>query len=156
MIEPRTAIIVCLIHLVYYAYFQVISDLLRQGMVHNTPNLIISRLRTDFDVNIKTFQKNSNHYGFAWFKTLYLNENLFKKEKALKWTFHHEHYHLTHKHKLKVLMMRGFFSLLPLMMIFLPWIYFMFVYMAWAYFMHYVVELFEKQANKHANSIIKR
>ena len=59
----KIAIILTIIHLVYYTYFQIISDIMRIGMVHNTPNKVISALRIDFKVNIRTFQKNSNHYG---------------------------------------------------------------------------------------------
>lgn len=109
--------------MLYYAYLFVISDFMKRGMVHNTPNLAISALRTNYHVTIKTFQKNNRLNGFVWFKTIYLNENLLNKRSkvhkdpnyTLKWTFHHEHYHLIHNHKQKVLISRFLFSLIPLL-----------------------------------------
>lgn len=151
MISLKTAILVSIIHLMYYGYFQLLSDIIRRGRVHNTPNIIIDRLRTKYFVNIRTFQNNTKQYGFAWFKVVYLNEKLFKKEKLLKWVFHHEHYHLLKKHKLKTLLMRGFFALLPISMAFAHWVFFAMAYMAWAYFMQYMHQVFEENANTHAN-----
>ena len=149
----KTAIILTIIHLVYYAYFQVISDIMRIGMVHNTPNKVISALRTDFKVNIRTFQKNNNHYGFAWFRTIYINEKLFRKEKAVRWTFHHEHWHLMRHHKAWILVMRFVFSFVPLLLIW-HWIPFFIVYVIAAWGMLDISKRFERKADSHANEIM--
>ena len=149
----KIAIILTIIHLVYYTYFQIISDIMRIGMVHNTPNKVISALRTDFKVNIRTFQKNSNHYGFAWFRTIYINEKLFRKEKAVRWTFHHEHWHLMKNHKAWTLIMRFIFSFVPLLLIW-HWLPFTIIYVLSAYMMEYVRKRFETKANAHANKIM--
>lgn len=150
----RIAIILAIIHFVYYLYFQVISDIIRIGMVRNTPNKIIFKLRTEFKVNIKTFQKNTNHYGFAQFKTIYLNESLFNKRvpgnkdkyAALVRVFHHEHYHLMHNHKAWTLIMRFMFSLVPLILIW-NWIPFVIIYVLYAYGMSLASNKFEDGAN---------
>lgn len=150
----KTAIILTIIHIVYYAYFQIISDIMRIGMVHNTPNKVISALRTDFKVNIRTFQKNNNHHGFAWFKTIYINEKLFRQERAVRWTFHHEFWHLTHHHKAWILFMRLIFSFVPLLLIW-HWLPFLIVYVTSAWTMEYIRKKFEKNANSYANKIMK-
>ena len=150
MFSLKIALTVSLAHLVYYFYFQVISDMIRKGMTRNTPNKTISRLRTQYHVNIRTFQKNSNHYGFAWFRTIYLNENLFKNEKALLFTFHHEYYHLKHKHKRNILLQRLVFSFIP-MLLMVHWIAFSAVYVFCAYGMEQIRLNYEKDANNYAN-----
>jgi hypothetical protein len=150
----KTAIILTIIHLVYYTYFQIISDLMRIGMVHNTPNKVISALRTDFKVNIRTFQKNNNHYGFAWFRTIYINEKLFKKERAVRWTFHHEHWHLMRNHKAWALVIRFIFSFVPLLLIW-HWLPFAIVYAVSAKAMDMMKNNFESKANAHAHEIMK-
>ena len=155
MIEVKTAIIACVIHLGYYAYFQIISDIMRIGMVHNTPNSTISHLRTEFKVNIKTFQRNSTHYGFAWIKSIYINENLFKRKRALMWTFFHELRHLKRKHKAKTLWIRFFFSLTPLVLIFFHWTIFVIVYVGYAYGMEYIRKVFERNADLYANKMFR-
>jgi hypothetical protein len=126
---------------------------MRIGMVHNTPNKVISALRTDFKVNIRTFQKNSNHYGFAMFRTIYINEKLFPKEKDVRWTFHHEHWHLTRNHKAWTLIIRFIFSLVPLLLIY-HWLPFAIVYVLSAYGMEYIRKRFETKADSHANEIM--
>lgn len=155
MIELKTAIVVSVIHLLYYAYFQLISDLIRIGMVRNNPNPDVSKLRTKYKVNIRTFQKNSNHFGFAWFKTIYLNENLFRRKKALYWTFFHEYYHLQHKHKRNVLAQRFLFSLVPLLLAVFHWTVFAAVYVFFAWGMEYLHKRYEVNANNYAIEMIK-
>ncbi|WP_372647791.1 hypothetical protein [Draconibacterium sp.] len=157
------AIGLMIVHMVYYLWFQVISDFQRIGMIHNTPHIEIERLRSKYNVNIKTFQKNTVHYGFAWFRTIYLNENLLRMKKRkqpdpfylLKWSFHHEHYHLQHHHKRNVLLHRFAFSLLPLL-IMIHWIPFVVVYVLAAYGMYYLKEnVYERNANNYANEQMK-
>lgn len=156
MLELRTAIILVLIHLIYYAILQVFSDILRIGSVKNTPNKLISKLRTDHKVNIRTFKKNNNHFGFAWFKTIYLNESLFKKEKLLLFTFFHELYHVQNKHKRNTLLYRFVFSLTPVLLALTHWIVFFVIYTSFAYFLHKVNEDYEKEANNYAKQMTEK
>ena len=154
MIELTTAIWISIGLIVYYTIFQVFSDFVRSGMVHNTPNQIISELRTDYKVNLRTFQKNNSLLGFAWFNTIWLNENLFKRPKALIFTFHHEHYHLTHHHKRSVILMRLGFSLLPLLLSVIHWPFFTLIFFGAAIGMQKITEQFELKANNHAKKMI--
>ena len=154
MIELKTAIALVLIHLIYYSILQVFSDIVRMGSVKNTPNKLISKLRTDYHINIRTFKKNTNHFGFAWFKTIYLNESLFRSDKALMYTFYHELYHVQHKHKRYTLLLRFIFSLLPLLFALSLWC--LIIYFGFAWFLYKVNEVFEKQANDYANQMIQK
>lgn len=153
MLELRTAIILILIHLIYYSILQVFADILRMGSVKNTPNKLISKLRTDFHINIRTFKKNTNHYGFAWFKTIYLNESLFRNEKALMFTFYHEFFHVHNKHKRNTLLLRLIFSLTPITLAFAHWAVFTAIYITMSWSMYKINEIYEKQANNYAKQM---
>jgi len=153
MTELKLSITLSIILLSYYTYFQVISEIFRIGMIHNKRNETISRLRTEYKVTIRTFQKNTSHHGFAWFRTIYLNENLFRNKKALVWTFHHEYYHLTHKHKRNLLFHRFVFALTPLLLL-VHWSVFTVVFVAGAWGMEYMRKKYEKNANIYANDKI--
>lgn len=173
MIPIKTAITICVIHILYYAYIHVWDEIKKIGVVHNTPNNTITKLRTKYKVNIRTFQKNSNHYGFAWFKSIYINENLFKSKKALMYTFHHEHWHLKRHHKAKILIARFFFSLIPMLLIFdyrelfiqyediqdilgwTLWTVMVAIYFTTAYLLHEMREYFERKAHYHARKMTK-
>lgn len=155
MITLHTAIILVLIHLIYYSILQVFSDLLRIGSVKNTPNATITKLRSKFGVNIRTFQKNNQHYGFAWFKTIYLNESLFNRPKALLFTFHHEYFHVQNKHKRNTLVFRFLFSLTPIIFVYAHWGVFLAVYVWFAFFLYKVNEMYEKQANDYAKKMME-
>ncbi|MCE5332703.1 MAG: ImmA/IrrE family metallo-endopeptidase [Bacteroidales bacterium] len=155
MISLLTAIILVLIHLIYYFILQVLSDIMRTMSIKNTPNKIISQLRTEYHINIKTFQKNGTHYGFAWFKTIYLNENLFMSEKKLKYVFFHELYHVRHKHKRNTLFLRALFSFTPLILA-INWMVFIPVYFSFAYFLYMVNERYENEANEFATKTISK
>ena len=150
-----TALILVLIHLIYYFILQVLSDIMRTMSIKNTPNKIISQLRTEYHIIIKTFQKNGTHYGFAWFKTIYLNENLFRSEKKLKYVFFHELYHVQHKHKRNTLLLRALFSFLPLLWM-IGWMVFIPIYVSFAYFLYKTNERYEKEANEYANQMIQK
>lgn len=154
MTTLTTAITIVLIHLIYYFVLQLFSDLLRAGSVKNTPNKLITQLRGKYKVNIKTFQKNNQHWGFAWFKTIYINETLFNREKALKHTFLHELYHIQHHHKRNTLLFRFIFSLLPILLIF-HWSIFAASYTLGAWFLYKYNESCEKQANEYADKNYK-
>ena len=140
----------------YYLVFQVFSNFIRSGMVHNTPNRIISGLRTEYGITIKTFQKNNSLHGFAWFKSIYLNENLFRNRKKMLFVFHHEHYHLMNKHKQKVLLMRLGLSVEPLLLSILTIWLFLIVLLASALLIYYIQQKFEKKANEHAKKMIEQ
>lgn len=156
MLELRTAIILVLIHLIYYSILQVFADIVRMGSVKNTPNKLISKLRTDFHINIRTFKKNTNHYGFAWFKTIYLNESLFRNEKALMFTFYHELFHVQNKHKRNTLLLRLVFSLTPITLAFAHWAVFTAIYIAMSWSMYKINEIYEKQANNYAKQMTEQ
>lgn len=159
----NAAIYLSMAHLVYYLWFQVFADFHRMGMSGNSSNIEFDRLRSKYGVNIRTFQKNNTHYGFAWFKTIYLNETLLRVKTPgksdpfyrLKWSFHHEHYHLMKHHKRNVLFHRFLFSLTPLLLM-LHWSVFVAIYIAGAYGMYYLKDkVYERNANKHANEQMK-
>lgn len=156
MLELRTAIILVLIHLIYYSILQLWSDFLRIGSVKNTPNKLIAKLRTDYHINIRTFKKNNQHYGFAWFKTIYLNESLFRSEKLLMFTFFHELYHVQNKHKRNTLLFRFLFSLTPIVLVFAHWSIFILIYIAFAWSMYKINEIYEKKANQYAKQMIEK
>lgn len=154
MITLQTAIILVLIHLIYYSILQIFSDLLRIGSVKNTPNKIITKLRSQFKVKLLTFQKNTAHYGFAWFKTIYLNESLFNRPKALYFTFYHELYHVQHKHKRNTLLLRLAFSFLPILLL-LHWSAFTVTYILSAWMLYKYNERCEAGANDYARKMIE-
>jgi len=154
MIEINIAVWICIGFLVYYTIFQIFSDFVKSGMTRNTPNRLIARLRTDYQVNIKTFQKNDNLYGFAWFSCIWLNENLFKNESKLLFTFHHEMYHLKHHHKFWILLMRFVLSLLPILLAFIYWWIFAIIFLISALIIQAISNRFEKDANAHADKMI--
>ena len=154
MITLKTALILIIIHLVYYLILQVFSDILRIGSVTNTPNKIITKLRSQFKVKLLTFRKNTAHYGFAWFKTVYLNENLFRSEKALRFTFFHELFHVQHKHKRNTLLLRLAFSALPILLI-VHWSVFTVIYILGAWLLYKYNEHCEAGADEYALQMIK-
>lgn len=143
------------IHILYYFYSQVWSDIQRIGMIHNNDNKLVSLLRTKYKVTIRTFQKNTNHFGFAWFSTIYLNENLFRKEKALLWTFYHELYHLQHKHKRNILLQRLGFSFLSFLIL-VHWAVWLALYVSAALLIQHISDKYEKEANNFANEMIEK
>jgi hypothetical protein len=155
MISLKTAITLILIHLIYYFILQMFSDFLRIGSVKNTPNKLITKLRSQYKVQIKTFQKNNDHLGFAWFKTIYLNESLFRSEKVLMATFYHELYHVQHKHKRNTLLLRFEFSLIPILLIF-HWSIFLITYVLFAWLIYKANEYYERKANEYANLMTEK
>lgn len=150
--NPNFPILLTLLHLGYYLYFQLFSDFIRKGMIYNRDNSLISKLRTKYHVTIKTFQKNNDLFGFAGFKVIYLNENLFKRPKTLLFTFYHEFYHLQKKHKRNILLHRVLFSIIPLF-IYLHWIAALIMYIGAAYLMDVIRRRYEANADKYANEM---
>lgn len=134
----------------YYTWLHLFSDFVRSGMVTNTPNIHVSILRTQYRVTIKTFNKNDNLLGFAWFKSIFLNESLFRDKRRLMLTFHHEYYHFKHKHKLWIIVMRYIFASSPLLLYFIWWPMFLIIFLGLSLGIHYITENFETKANKYA------
>lgn len=145
---------ICIAFLAYYSVFQIFSDFVRSGQCCNTPNKTIAYLRTRYKVNVRTFQKNNSLTGFAWFKSVWLNENLFKNKSRLLFAFHHEHFHLKHNHKFWVLFMRFVLSLLPLLLSLVYWWVFVIVFLASAMLIQYISDKFEDKANGYAYKMI--
>jgi hypothetical protein len=152
MINKDIPILLVLLHLGYYLYFQLFSDFVRKGMTTNKDNKIISELRTKYHTTIKTFQKNTDHYGFAGFRVIYLNENLFKRPRLLLYTFYHEMYHLKNNHKRNILLHRTLFSFVPLFL-YLHWMVALVIYVSAAYSMEYIRKRYEDNANKFAHDM---
>lgn len=155
MSELKFVILLSAIHLAYYFYSLVWSDIMEIGMVHNNDNRLISVLRTKYKVTIRTFQKNTSHFGFSWFRTIYLNENLFRREKALLWTFYHELHHIQHKHKRNVLLQRLVFSLLPFLIL-IHWAVWLVVYVSAALLIDYLGKKYENGANEYAGKMMEK
>lgn len=153
MIDFNTAVWISIGLIVYYTIFQVFSDFIRAGMTHNTPNQLISELRTTYKASIKTFQKNNSLLGFAWHKTIYINENLFKRKKQLLFVFHHEHFHLKHHHKAWTLLMRFTLSLFPLLLSIIHWSLFIIIFLGSALLIEHISKIFEREANGHATKM---
>lgn len=150
--DKNLPILLIVIHLGYYLYFQLFSDFIRKGITCNRDNDLVSKLRTKYHVTIKTFQKNTDHYGFAGFSVIYLNENLFKRPRMLLFTFYHEYYHLQNKHKRNILLHRVLFSLIPIL-IYFHWIAALVVYIGAAYLMEVIRKRYEDGANKYAREM---
>lgn len=153
MIELSTAIWISVGWFVYYLAFQLFSDFIRAGSAYNTPNKQIAKLRTDYKVNIRTFQKNNNLMGFAWFKSIWINENLFRNKRLLMFTFFHEYYHLKHHHKQWVLLIRFVIVLEWLLFAFTHWTIAALIIFASVLISHYIKERFEDQANDYAKKM---
>jgi len=150
--DPNIPILLVILHLGYYLYFQLFSDFIRKGITYNRDNKLISELRTKYHTTIKTFQKNTDHHGFAGLRVIYLNENLFKRPKMLLFTFYHEYYHLQNKHKRNILIHRILFSAIPLFL-YVHWIAALIIYVGAAYLMEVVRQRYETNANKYAHDM---
>jgi hypothetical protein len=154
----KIALILCIIHVLYYIYVGIIYQFIKIGTIYNTPNEEVFRLRSKYNVNIKTFRKDSNHWGFSWGKTIYLNERMLNVKrnnyKALNTIFHHEYFHLKF-HNDAVIAMRVLFSLTPMLLL-IHWALFAIVYITFAYVMYVIVnKVFEIQANNYARKMME-
>lgn len=139
---------------VYYLIFQVFSNFIKAGIATNSPSKVVAELRNKYKVNIKTFNKNSNHVAFAWLKSIWINESLLKNRKALMFAFHHEHYHVMNKHKQKNLLIRLGIALLPLLLFVLHWAIFYPIVLCALFGAKYILEGFEDEADKHAYNML--
>lgn len=152
MIDLKIALCLSIGLLVYYLIFQIFSDIMRAGMRTETPNINVAKLMADYQVNIRTFQKNTPLRGFAWFNSIWLNESLFFRNRGLMFTFHHEYYHLKHHHKAYTLLIRLGFSLLPLLLMFLHWTIFTCIVIVAALLINHISKRFEDKANDYAKN----
>ena len=139
---------------VYYSFLQLYADIRQNRMVTYTKNKTIESLRTKYRVPIKTFRSESKDYGTAWFRTIWINEVVFKKKDAIIYTFHHEYYHLKHKHKFWVLFMRLLISITPLTIYFVNWLIFIGILLSVALITQHISNVFEKKANAYADKMI--
>lgn len=154
----KIALILCIIHILYYIYVGIIYQFIKIGTIYNTPSEEIFKLRSKYNVNIKTFRKESNHWGYSWGKTIYLNERLLNVKKnnykALNWTFHHEYYHLKHHTYLNIIL-RLLLSITPVLLL-VHWAVFAVGYILIGYMIYRLVTVvFEKEANDYANKMIE-
>ncbi len=145
----------------YYLYIGVIYNFVKSGSIYNTPNKDVFELRSKYDIKIKTYRREGRHYGFCWWNTIYLNERLFsmkhpktKELLALKWTFHHEYYHLKH-HVKKVAGLRLLMSLTPMLLIVGFWVFIAGLFCLSAIIEYLVNNKFEKQAEVYAEKMMK-
>jgi hypothetical protein len=159
----KIAAILSIIHLVFYFYYFVGSDIIRRLKFKvEAPGPDALRLMKKYKVDIRMFHLNNNHYGFSLFNAIYINSkvlNLRKKNKkdpawVFKSVFHHEHYHLMHHHKALTLLMRFIFSLVPLLLIW-HWLPCLIVYAVSAWGMDVIKNNFESKANAHAHKMMK-
>jgi hypothetical protein len=158
----KIAIILCIIHLLYYIYVGIIYQFIKIGTIYNTPNEEVFRLRSKYNVKIKTFRKESRHWGFYWLNTVYINERLLNIRKGAKhpyktlhFFFEHEYYHLRN-HARKVFVSRLLFCFTPMLLL-IHWALFVIVYITFAYVMYVIVnKVYEKDANDYANKMIEK
>lgn len=153
MIDPTIAILLSISLLLYNAKLYIYSIYAAKRMLCNTKNSTISKLRTAYQVNIRTFYQKSELYGFAWFKTIWINERLFVKKDAIYFAFFHEYYHMIHHHKAWILFMRFIFSLTPLLLTFISWYWWLFIFLGSATLVKRITDQFEKKANEYAEKL---
>lgn len=160
--DLNAVLLIVFLHVLYYTYFQIIDEFIRKGSRTKCNHIEFVRLRSRYNVKIKTFQKNSKLYGFSGFRSVYLNENLLRTKTpgksdayyALKWTFFHEKYHLDNNHKLILLAMRYVLSCVPFTLLFLDWYYFLPIHLAAAYLIDLLRRRFEDMANRSADAMM--
>lgn len=167
MSKELIVLLISAAHILYYLYIACAYRIMKIGTVTNTPHEEVFKLRSEFGVKIKTFQKSGWHLGYAWGRTIYLNEKLLNiKKKArypyssLRRIFYHEYYHLKH-HVWKVIILRLVLSLIPLLML-VPWnalamvLIAAMVYCNYALLMSSIInKTFETQANNYADKMLK-
>ena len=144
-------------HRLYSLIFQITDDIMRISNRTNVSNRIIEKLRTEYKVTIRTFHAR-RPFAFSSFRAIWLNEALFKAEKPLLFAFHHEYYHLKHRHKSWALFMRFIISLTPLTKYFVNWGIFIAIILTVAFLMDKLTNrekgIFEKKANDYAHKMI--
>jgi len=94
----KIALILTLIHIIYYIYVGIIYQFIKIGTIYNTPNKEIFRLRSKYNVKIKTFRKDSKHWGFYWLNSIYLNEKLLDIKKKAKHPYKTLNYFFEHEY----------------------------------------------------------
>lgn len=142
--------------LVFYTVFHVYDDISRYSTRTYIINKRIESLRSKYNVTIRTFRVDKPLYGFAWFRSIWINEKILniKNEKALNFIFHHEHYHLKKKHKLCTLFIRFLISITPLLCFFVYWWATVIILLSMAYLSSIISKTFEKKAHDYAQKIV--
>lgn len=140
--------------LVYYLIYQGLYNFIKAGIATNSPSKVVAELRNKYKVNIKTFNKNSNHVAFAWLKSIWINEKLLKNRKALMFAFHHEHYHVMNKHVQKNLLIRLGIALFPLLLSVMHWAVFCPIALCALFGAKYTLDRFEVKADEHAYNML--
>lgn len=153
MLELKTSILISVAFVVYYSVFFLFDDLKRLGMATDSPNKSIEAFRSKYGVNIRTFQENSRCNGFVWFNAIWLNENILKNKQWRDFNFHHEHYHLMHKHKQKTLLARFSFALTLMFTAIVPYYVFIPVVIGLGWLLFDMSRTFERKANAHAHNM---
>ena len=152
-----------LVHILYYAYGTLLAEVIKAGRMTTNKHIEIERLRK-YGIPIKTFDYNGKLWGFATFKSIHLNERLLTSKTngksnayyALRWVFCHEYYHVTNNHKLKSVLLRLCLSLSVLTMLVFPWWITLAIYIGIAVSIHYILEGFEQNANRYANTQMQK
>lgn len=156
MVDINTAIYISLTLMAYYLILQGVDNFMRSGAATNTPNETISKLRTEWGVTIKTFNRNNNLLGFAWFKSIWINESLYRSKSSLLFTFHHEYYHYKHKHKQWLLTLRFTLALFPLLLSVIQWYYVAIIILGLATVIRKISLKFEEKADKYAAKMLDK
>ena len=156
MIPLIAALKVCLGLFIYYLVFFIVDAVKKGSRATNTPNRTITELRTKYGITIKTFNRNGDRRdGFSWIKSIWINERVFKDSNRLRFVFFHEKYHLDHKHKVKLLLMRFGIVLIPLLLSVVHWIIVIIIFTFLAMVVQYITDkVFEKKANEYAKQMM--
>lgn len=145
----------CIAFFTYYTILQVYSDISRYSMRTYTKSRTIEQFRSKYNVTVRTFHSSSPLYGFAWRRSIWVNDNLLKLGKPLEYTLHHEYYHLKHRHKLWKMFMRLVISISPLTIYFVTWWGWVVILLFLASLSEKVSGIFENRANDYAAKMIK-
>ena len=150
MVQLKISLAISIALFMYYVVLQLYSYFSKTGMATNTKNKRVAKLMTEYKVNIRTFQRNNGLDGSAWFKTIWINESLFRYERLFMFTFYHEYYHLTHRHRQWTLFIRFLYSLTPLLLSIFHWLIFLLLFISLAGLIDRIMIIFENNANAYA------
>lgn len=137
--------------LTYYTTLQLYDDISKYSSRTDIKSRTIENFRSKYKVTVRTFRSSKPLYGFAWSKSIWVNDTLVKLKKPLEFTLHHEYYHLKHKHKRWMQFLRLVLSLTPLSMYCVKWYIFLIILVVSASIVDRVLGIFEDRANEYAN-----
>jgi len=138
---------------IYYIILFVFDSLLKKSKMIYTDNKVLDILRTKYKINIRTFVDNQSIKGFAWFKTVWINERvLYSRDPYyIYFVFFHELFHVLNHHKAYKLLMRFIIVLEILLLSVLYWYYFIVIFLASLILIHHFEKFFEDEANRYAS-----